>query len=488
MPWNHRIPELNIQHCQQNANSCGVEAMIALTAEVRERVLSFPLMEYLTEVSAGSLPENGIYLPFKGISRRHFSIVKKNEGWLLRDDGSTNGILLNGNKVRIATLHPGDIIEVGIVKLHVSDEKEETDSIAIEAYQERNEDQETDKLSVIPIQIESDIYSFPKLVLPQGFILGKSAAIVRVCQKLHALVNSDVNVLFVGETGTGKEMFARMLHLSSKRASAPFVVVNCAAIPSELLEAEIFGIAERVATGVGHRIGKFASAKGGTLFLDELEAFSISLQSKILRAVEDKCINPVGETHSYPVNFRLISATNQEPQKLILNRCLREDLYHRLATVELCLPALRDRKSDIQLLIIGMLDDISKRENKKFSGVSKAFISRLLQYSYPGNLRELNNILRAVVALGHPGEILDVSLLPEKLLHSGSSPIADSILEILERNSFNLKQAMGDVSRRFVIAVLKHHNGNIQKAAEQMQLSEFGLRKTMKRLGISKIH
>src|SRR5262249_12367264 len=161
---------------------------------------------------------------------------------------------------------------------------------------------------------------------PDAFYIGKSAAILKICQKLHSLVDSDVNILFIGETGTGKEMFARMLHLSSKRASGPFVALNCAAIPSELMEAELFGIGEKVATDVNRRKGKFLAADGGTLFLDELEAFPLALQAKVLRAVEEKACTPVGETHSVRSNFRLLSATNQEPEEMIRSGKFREDL------------------------------------------------------------------------------------------------------------------------------------------------------------------
>jgi pSer/pThr/pTyr-binding forkhead associated (FHA) protein len=291
--------------------------MLTLTAKLFDRSISFPLTDDLTEFTAGSLPENRIYLPYRGISRHHFTVIRKGEDWLLRDEGSTNGTLLNGEKIQTASLSTGDIIQAGMIKIHVSvDDKHQAPILLPEPKQE-NPSSITDRLSAGLEDHASGVFFFPKFVLPEGFFIGKSQAILKICQKLHSLVDSDVNILFIGETGTGKEMFARMLHQSSNRASGPFIALNCAAIPSDLMEAELFGIGEKVATDVSRRKGKFLAADGGTLFLDELEAFPLSLQPKVLRAVEEKWLTPVGETKPVRCDFRLISATNEDLQEMI---------------------------------------------------------------------------------------------------------------------------------------------------------------------------
>jgi transcriptional regulator with PAS, ATPase and Fis domain len=277
-----------------------------------------------------------------------------------------------------------------------------------------------------------------------------------------------------------------MVHLSSKRRGA-FVPVNCAAIPSELLEAEMFGIGERVATNVSQRKGKIAAADGGTLFLDELSAFPYGLQSKILRAIEEKVIHPVGETRAIRVDFRLISATNEEPKELIREGRLRHDLYHRLAGVEFHIPPLRERKEDLEVLIPALLKRIAEKENKRISAMSKRLFALLLDYSYPGNLRELINILKAILAFAHPGEILDIHLVPERLLGGkGSGKIDDFVESRLQEGDLDLKNTVDEFTRNFILHALRIHGGNVPKAARQLKVTTFGLRKMMKRLSISK--
>lgn len=460
--------------------------MLTLVTKLYDRTISFPLMNHLSEIAAGSLPENGIYLPYRGISRHHFTLIRDGAGWLLRDEGSTNGTVVNGEKARLVPLAAGDVIQCGMIEMRVEEDPDQAGAILIGKPEPTPTPSGTDRLSTMRDETGSVIFSFPKFVLPEGFILGGAHSILQICERLHPLVDSDVNVLFVGETGAGKEMFARMLHLSGKRANGPFVAVNCAAIPSELIEAELFGIGEKVATDVNQRKGKFASAEGGTLFLDELEEYPVPLQAKILRAVEEKAFAPVGETRVLHVDFRLVSATNQDPHELIQTGRLREDLYQRLATVEFRLPPLRERKEDLQSLILGMLGRIAAAENKTFAGISRRLMALLLNYSYPGNFRELNNILRAMVALGHNGEMLDVHLIPERLFRrTAPQSVEDLIRDCLSKDSFDIREVTDDLTRKFVVEALQHHQGNIRKAAEHMKLTEFGLRKMIKRLGIS---
>lgn len=463
--------------------------MLTLIARLFDRAISFPLTETSEESKAGSMPENRIYLPYRGVSRHHFTIYKENSGWFLRDEGSTNGTLLNGKKVEKAKLSSGDVIQIGMIRLDVFEEENQNAPILIpdisdDAVQTRTD--RVDQLSTQTNETSSSTYFFPKFVFPEGFLIGNSPVILSICERLHSLVDSEVNIMFVGETGTGKEMFARLLHFSGKRAVKPFIAVNCAAIPADLIEAELFGIGEKVATDVSKRKGKFLAADGGTLFLDELEAFPINLQAKVLRAVEEKACTPVGETNPVRCDFRLLSATNEDPNELIHTNRFREDLYHRLATVEVRLPSLKERKQDLHDLILGMLSRIAFNEGKRFAGVSQKLMALLLNYSYPGNLRELNNILRAMVAIGHNGEMLDVHLIPEKLFQTKTGDTLDDMIqENLQKNSFDFKELSEQMDRKVIQSILDRHQGNVKKAADQMNISEFGLRKKMSRLGIS---
>lgn len=463
--------------------------MLTLIARLFDRAISFPLAETSEESKAGSMPENRIYLPYRGVSRHHFTIYREGSRWFLRDEGSTNGTLLNGKKVQKAKLSSGDVIQIGMIQLDVFEEENQNAPILIPDVSVDNVQARTDRIDQLSSQSDEtspSTYFFPKFKFPDGFLIGSSPTILKICERLHTLVDSDVNIMFVGETGTGKEMFARLLHISGKRVNRPFIAVNCAAIPSDLIEAELFGIGEKVATDVSQRKGKFSAADGGTLFLDELEAFPIHLQAKVLRAVEEKACTPVGETHPVRCDFRLLSATNEDPAELIESNRFREDLYHRLATVEVRLPSLQERKEDLQELILGMLSKISIQEGKRFAGVSQRLMTLLLNYSYPGNLRELNNILRAMVALGHNGEMLDVHLIPEKLFQQKTGDTLDEMIqENLQKNSFDFRELSEQMDRKVIQSILDRHQGNVKKAADQMNISEFGLRKKMSRLGIS---
>ena len=461
--------------------------MTRLVAICNERTIPFPLPDDWTEITGGSLPDNGIYLPYKGISRRHFSITKSDSKWLLRDLGSTNGTSLNGEKITVATLKSGDIIQTGAVTIRVEAASEEMEEIDFgRAESGFRGPAHTDSMDEVPFRADKIPYSFPNLVFPPQMVLGRSAVMMEIYRKLHSIAHSDLNILFVGETGTGKDLLAKTVHLSSKR-TGPFIAVNCAAIPAELVEAELFGIGEKVATNVGQRKGKIAAAERGTLFLDELGAFAFGLQAKILQAIEEKTVSPVGENRAIPVDFRLLSATNEDPQELIATGRLREDLYHRLSAVELHIPPLRERKEDLELLIPALLQQISEKENKRLSAMSKRLFALLLNYSYPGNLRELTNILKAMVVLAHPGEMLDIHLVPEKLFGFDVRHGIDELVEnSLQERNLDLRNTVDEFTRKLILRALNLHGGNIPNAAAQLKVTTFGLRKMMKRLNISR--
>jgi transcriptional regulator with PAS, ATPase and Fis domain len=452
--------------------------MLVLVANLYGRTIEFPLTDEQNEITIGSLPENQIHLPYKGVSRHHFSLIRNGEAWLLKDLGSTNGTRLNGSLVGESILKPEDLIHAGVVEFKVqelaTDKLLKIPSAEITAVEHYS----TDKIG----NLSAHLFTSNRLIFPSGMVPGKSKRMMEIYHRVDSLANSDVNVLVIGETGTGKEMFARMLQLSSTRASGPFIAVNCAAIPAELLETELFGIGEKVATDVSQRSGQIQLADKGILFLDELGAFPIGLQAKILRAIEEKAVRRVGEQRAIPVDFRLICAMNEDPQQLIQSGKLREDLYHRVATVEISIPPLRERKEDIPQLLIGLIQQISKREKKTLAGISQQLFGLLAGYSYPGNVREMINLLSSIITLAHPGEILDTHLAPGKLLEQGS--IQTSFESELQGDSIDFRKKLDEFSRTLAMRALHLHDWNVAAAAKSMHLSRFGLHKMMKRLGI----
>ncbi|MCI0411599.1 sigma 54-interacting transcriptional regulator [bacterium] len=457
--------------------------MLILIANCLGKIIQFPLAEDRSEIRVGSLPDNDLCLPYKGVSRNHFSLTQQKSGWVLKDLGSTNGTRLNGKKVNESEIHPGDLIHAGIVELSLV-EADQNKIVRIPERTPTSSHAGTDKMDDIARHVADNIFVSEKLVFPEGMIPGTSPKMREIYQRIFSLVDSDVNILLQGETGTGKEMFAQMLHLSGKRSKGPFIAINCAALPSELIEAELFGIGEKIATDVGPRTGKIELADEGTLFLDELSAFPIGLQSKILRAIEEKKVTPVGKHVPVQVDFRLISATNEDPQELIRTGRLREDLYHRIATVELVVPPLRERREDLTLLIIGLLQQICKREKKTIAGISNRLFDSLVSYSYPGNIRELINLLSSMVALAHPGEMLDLHLAPNRLTQTEKhDPSRQPEIDFFH-GQVDLRTKLDETSKDWVLRALHLHDWNISAAARSLKITRFGLQKMMKRLGI----
>ena len=236
-------------------------------------------------------------------------------------------------------------------------------------------------------------------VSPQP-ILGISEAIERVRNMIWRVAPSDARVLILGENGTGKELVARWLHLKSNRASAPFVEVNCAAIPSELIESELFGHEKGSFTSaIKQRKGKFELADGGTLFLDEIGDMSLSAQAKVLRALQENKITRIGGDNDIPVNVRVVAATNKDLRKEIALGNFREDLYHRLSVIEIKVPPLRERQGDIQLLAEHFIAEICEHHKMNIKHIDADAIDLLSHYAWTGNIRELHNVVERLIIL-----------------------------------------------------------------------------------------
>jgi PAS domain S-box-containing protein len=247
-------------------------------------------------------------------------------------------------------------------------------------------------------------------------ILGESQQIISLKEKVKMVSNSDISILIRGESGTGKELFAHSIHQLSSRSQKPFIKVNCGAIPENLLESELFGYEEGAFTGAkkGGKKGKFQLANGGTLFLDEIGDMPLSMQVKLLRALQDGEIEPIGSTKSISVDVRIIAATNRPLENMIEEKRFREDLFYRINVVPFSVPPLRERAEDLTLLIAHFIDKVTNRLGKRIAGIESNVMEILKSYSWPGNIRELENVIEAAVHLTK-GEQITLDSLPDYL-------------------------------------------------------------------------
>jgi two-component system NtrC family response regulator len=268
----------------------------------------------------------------------------------------------------------------------------------------------------------------------------------------------DVSVLLIGETGTGKEVFAQALHGLSPRKAQPFVAINCASIPENLLESELFGHEKGAFTGAIKRThGKFELADHGTLFLDEIGDMPMPLQAKLLRFLQERRLERIGGRDSISVNVRLITATNQNLEKLILEGKFREDLYYRINDVRIDLPALRERETDTILLAQHFLNKFNKIFSKHVAGFTEDALDAICQYPWPGNVRELENRVKRAVIMAESTRITAKDLDLEKM--------------VAERRDFNLRKQVEGLEKRLVVEALTYSDGNISKAAKLLGIS-----------------
>ncbi len=246
-------------------------------------------------------------------------------------------------------------------------------------------------------------------------IIGESLPMREVAEIVHRIAETDTTVLICGESGTGKELVARAIHEKSARAAGPMIAINCAALPENLLESELFGHVKGAFTDAkSARRGLFAEASGGTLFLDEVGEMPLAMQAKLLRALEDRRVRPVGGSVEIPFDARVIAATNRDLQALVEEKAFREDLYYRLDVVRIDVPPLRSRGTDVLLLAQAFLERFAKRHEKAVTSLSAAAADKLVAYAWPGNVRELSNSIERAVALGQFSELV-VEDLPPKI-------------------------------------------------------------------------
>ena len=313
-------------------------------------------------------------------------------------------------------------------------------------------------------------------------LLGKSRAMQKVFEMITKIHSVKTSVLITGESGTGKELVARALHSEGSRAKAPFVAVNCGAIPEELMESELFGHKRGSFTGaVADTIGMFQEANGGTLFLDEIGELSLALQVKLLRALQERKVKQVGSTDEFEIDVRVIAATNRDLEAEVARGAFRPDLYYRLNVIELRLPPLRHRREDIPLLAEHFLRRFSA-EHRRTSRLSTEAMRRLESYEFPGNVRELENIIERAVALSS-SSLIGVSDLPEvKTQRIMTTPPPG----VLPAEGVDLDQVLSDYERTWVLRALEQTGGVRKRAATLLGISFRSLRYRLEKLGIDK--
>jgi len=309
-------------------------------------------------------------------------------------------------------------------------------------------------------------------------IISKNKEMNRLFHIVEQLSDSDATVILAGESGTGKELFAKAIHSTSQRKDGPLITINCGALPDNLLESELFGYKAGAFTDARKdKPGRITLAHGGTLFLDEIGDISPAMQVRLLRVLQEKIFEPLGGTKSEKVDVRIIAATNKDLEKLVKEGGFREDFYYRINVVKLMLPPLRDRKEDLPLLSEHFIRKFNRRKGKDILGLQPEALANLMSYNYPGNIRELENIIEYAMVVCK-NSLISVKHLPDYLVR-GSDP------EYSESLSLNSKQnSMKGQEKEFIYNALAENNWNRKRTAAQLDIHPATLWRKIKRLNI----
>ena len=319
-----------------------------------------------------------------------------------------------------------------------------------------------------------------------GIVRTPGSCMNEVCDKVRRVSPYDISVLLTGESGTGKELAARALHYNSLRWDKPFVVENCAALPDELLESEMFGYKKGAFTGaIEDRTGLFERANGGTVLLDEIGEVSPAFQVKLLRVLQEGEIRPLGCGKTRQVNVRVIAATNRDLEADVRAGRFREDLYYRLTPVTIYLPPLRERVADIPVLAKALLETAMKHLGKRVQGFSDEAVSCMQAYHWPGNVRELQNEIQHMLVMAD-GEVLGAELLSPRVLRAAPEE-DEATLEVLSGLEGTLRERIESLEARILRESLIRHRWNKSRAAKELGLSRVGLRSKLERYGLEKV-
>ena len=411
-----------------------------------------------TSVRFGSRGGNDVVLEDAGVSRIHFEIVADQHGFRMRDLGSTNGTLIDGMRAADAYLRAGAIIRAGATDIRFEPGDE---TVAI------------------------DLASSDRF----GPLLGASPQMRKLYALLERAAPADVTVLIEGESGTGKELVAQALHGASKRASGPYVVFDCAAIPDNLLESELFGHERGAFTGASERrIGCLEEADGGTLFLDELGELPLPLQAKLLRALENREFRRVGGQERRKVDVRFVAATNRDLAAAVNDGRFREDLYYRLAVLRVVVPPLRDRREDIPLLVRAFVqrgEADAGRVEATIASIKDEIWRSLERHRWPGNVRELRNVIQRALVLGRIDEQTSGGIAsPAK---ASDEPAAGGESLDIDTSRAFLEQKQEIVSRfevAYINAMLRECDNKITQAASRAAIDRSYFKRLMKKHGI----
>jgi two-component system, NtrC family, nitrogen regulation response regulator NtrX len=334
----------------------------------------------------------------------------------------------------------------------------------------------TAKKAIDHRDLQEEVARFRERISGEQALLGETPSMVKLRQEIARVAPTDARVLITGDNGTGKELVARALHRLSLRKRAPLVEVNCAAIPEELIESELFGHVRGSFTGASaERAGKFEEADAATLFLDEVGDMSAKTQAKVLRALQDGRFTRVGGTKMIESDTRVISATNKNLPEEIRQGRFREDLYFRLAVVPLTVPPLRERADDVPLLANYFLHECAAKSGKRPKAFSDVALKKLRGYVWPGNVRELKNLVERLFIMS-PGDTIDARDLPAEIVETGAMAIPEHFS--------SLRQARDDFERRFILSALRRNRGNVSRTAEELGIERSNFYRKLKGYGI----
>ena len=329
---------------------------------------------------------------------------------------------------------------------------------------------------------------------PTAALAGDSAAMRRLREFIFQAGPSEATVLIMGESGTGKELAAEALHAASDRANGPLVKINCAALPGNLLESELFGYSRGAFTGASKdKPGRFSLAGGGTIFLDEIGELPLELQSKLLRVLQDKMVEPLGAVKPLSVDARVVCATNRDLAQEVRAGKFREDLYFRLNVLEMIMPPLRERLDDLPLLVNRLLQRLCRKNKKEIRGVGHEFISALSRYSWPGNVRELENVLERALILGR-SDVLSPDDLPPHILRAEPAPAFPSGEEVAPSVQGRMVAEatlppvgpLEEAEYQTLLQALKAYGGHRERTAEALGISRRTLQYKLKRFGLAR--
>jgi DNA-binding NtrC family response regulator len=415
-----------------------------------------------TRLTVGRSAVNDLVLTDTAVSGIHLEIMVGEQGVLVRDLGSTNGTTVNGVRIREAFVEPGGIVQCG-----------KTEIVLLSADE-------------VPVALsERDQF---------GALFGASPAMREVFAVLERVAPTDMSVLIGGETGTGKELVARALHDESHRAQGPFVVLDCGSLPRDLAEAAILGHRKGSFTGaVSDRAGAFEEADKGTLFLDEIGELPLDLQPKLLRVLDRREVQRIGESHVRQVDVRVVAATHRDLRKLVGQGTFREDLYFRLSVMSVEMPSLRERGADVVGLAERFLGDF-RRIYGQAPSLSAAASQALLAEAWPGNVRQLKNVILRAAHLSRGGVIepADLHLGQREHRHKAPEPVAvgtpvspPTDAELFQLPFKDAKQRLvDDFERVYFSRLLDECDGNLSRAAAQAGITRYYLRELLKRLGM----